>query len=378
MDLGARGPSSILGSAAAGGGGGGLTGHGTPNTLARWLTASTLGDSHFTDDGAATYLDYGALTSAILYATGYGGPGYYGAFIGRAARGNPTTPTASQTDDQLVLIGAIGYGATAWSGSRGGLTVRVANIWTDIAQGTYVSLWTTPINAIVPAERMRLTAGGLIGLPPYPAVVYSWPSAWPAVSGYVLSCTTSGVMSWAAPTPGPQGPQGPQGIQGPIGPQGPQGPPGGVGGSGTANYLAIWSSATTLTNAPVFIDTTISGNLIRAQSYRWRFETLPIILFNASSTVTGILSAYQDNLYTITSATAAFNQRLMQKNADGVERCLVSIPSNLSGHVSDCAAFFAVESDSGNASSSLTRAVNLTLDESTGKVYYNGRELATV
>lgn len=339
--------------------GGGATGSGTINVLAKWLvTGSTLTDSHLTDYASASppYAElYFPGNATTFFATAYGS-GYYGNFQGRAARGTLASPTASQSGDALAYFAARGYGATGFaSAARAGIAFLAAENWTDAAQGTYASIYTTPTGSVTATERLRVSAAGTIGFPPYPTIFYSWPSAWPA-GNYLLQCSTAGVLSWVAP------------------------PSAGVGGSGTINYVPIWTAATTLGNSALFQDTGITGNPYRAITYRWRFEAMPIQLFNSSSSTPSPLpSTYFTNLYRRQDTSMAFNGRLMQSTynpagTDVSERVLVSSRTDQLGHAKLSAAFFQTE-DSYNQSSSLIPEASLTHDETTGKVYYNGVEL---
>src|SRR5206468_1352772 len=64
-------------------------------------------------------------------------------FLGRKARGTAAAPTAVQSGDNLVAFLGIGYGATGFSGTRGGMFVRAAENFTDTAQGTSLAFNTT-------------------------------------------------------------------------------------------------------------------------------------------------------------------------------------------------------------------------------------------
>lgn len=115
------------------------------------------------------------------------GNGNYSAYTGRQARGTAASPTASQTDDILVEVTGRGYGATAF-GSQSVVRIDMvaAENFTDTAQGTYMSLYTTATGATSPAERFRVGPSGQLGIG----------GATYGTSGYVL---TSGGSS-AAPT----------------------------------------------------------------------------------------------------------------------------------------------------------------------------------
>lgn len=85
--------------------------------------------------------------------------------IFRFARGTESVPTATQNDDVLGFIGARGYGATGPSNaSRTSITFNAAETFTNTAQGTYITFGTTPTGSTTIAERMRITAGGNVGI----------------------------------------------------------------------------------------------------------------------------------------------------------------------------------------------------------------------
>ncbi len=63
-----------------------------------------------------------------------------------SARGNGTTATATQINDQFFSVNMRGYGATAWStAARAAMTFSAAENWTDAAQGTYWQMSLTTI-----------------------------------------------------------------------------------------------------------------------------------------------------------------------------------------------------------------------------------------
>ena len=83
-----------------------------------------------------------------------------GAFIGRFARGNTSSYASVQQDDRLAVFGGLGYGSTDFSNSaRGRVTIDAAENWTDVSQGTHVSIWTTGFGSTTPAEMARFGAG---------------------------------------------------------------------------------------------------------------------------------------------------------------------------------------------------------------------------
>ena len=115
------------------------------------------------------------------------GSGNYSAYTGRHARGTAASPTASQSGDFLTQLTGRGYGATGFAAaSTGYFSIAAAENFTDTAQGTYASVYTTAIGANSPTEVFRFGTAGQFGIG---AGTYG-------TSGYVL---TSGGAS-AAPT----------------------------------------------------------------------------------------------------------------------------------------------------------------------------------
>ena len=115
------------------------------------------------------------------------GTGSYGVYTARSARGTAASPTASQSGDILSQFTGRGYGATAFAAaSTGYFQLAAAENFTDTAQGTYASVFTTAIAANSPTEAFRFGPAGQFGIG---AGTYG-------TSGYVL---TSGGAS-TAPT----------------------------------------------------------------------------------------------------------------------------------------------------------------------------------
>ena len=85
-------------------------------------------------------------------------------FIGRKARGTSAAPTAVQNGDNLVGFLGEGYGANAFSLTRGGMFVQAAENWTNTAQGTSLAFNTTATGTFTPATRMTVDSGGNVGI----------------------------------------------------------------------------------------------------------------------------------------------------------------------------------------------------------------------
>jgi hypothetical protein len=111
----------------------------------------------------------GAATG-IVTATSYTGSNPSGSlFIGRHARGTSGAPSAILNGDALVGFLSQGYGATGFSGTRGGMFVRAAENWTDIAQGTSLAFNTTASGTTSPSTKMTIDSFGDVGIgTPFP------------------------------------------------------------------------------------------------------------------------------------------------------------------------------------------------------------------
>jgi len=93
------------------------------------------------------------------------GTGAYGVYTGRSARGTAASPTASQSGDTLSQFTGRGYGATGFAtASTGRFDVTAAENFTDTAQGTYASVFTTATGANSPAEAFRFGPSGQLGI----------------------------------------------------------------------------------------------------------------------------------------------------------------------------------------------------------------------
>jgi hypothetical protein len=111
---------------------------------------------------------------AAIAIDGYGAVGIN--FIGRRAEGTLAAPSAILSGDNIMAMQGRGYGATKFStSSRAYMKFFAAENWTDAAQGTYISLATTPTGTAAAAERLRITAAGNVGIgttaPAYPLSV---------------------------------------------------------------------------------------------------------------------------------------------------------------------------------------------------------------
>jgi hypothetical protein len=93
------------------------------------------------------------------------GTGNYAAYTGRQARGTAASPTASQSGDFLTQLTGRGYGATGFStASTGYFAISAAENFTDTAQGTYASVFTTALGANSATEAFRFGPAGQFGI----------------------------------------------------------------------------------------------------------------------------------------------------------------------------------------------------------------------
>jgi hypothetical protein len=115
-------------------------------------------DLSIQDDGSACnvyLLSYNSVSGGVC-------PG----LVGKRARGSVASPSAVLSGDQLLGIGAYGYGTTGFSASTtGGWHFYAAENFSDTACGTYLTFWTTATGTTTAGERCRLSAAGnlLIG-----------------------------------------------------------------------------------------------------------------------------------------------------------------------------------------------------------------------
>jgi hypothetical protein len=83
----------------------------------------------------------------------------------RRANGTARTPDALGNGDWIGGGAAWGYGATGFSTApRAGLRFVTTERWTDAAQGVSIALFTTATGSLNTVERLRLTAGGNLGV----------------------------------------------------------------------------------------------------------------------------------------------------------------------------------------------------------------------
>jgi hypothetical protein len=110
-------------------------------------------------NAAPSFAAFGQVTTST-----FGNSASPSLFVGSKARGTSAAPAGVQINDSLAGFLARGYGATAFSGTRGGMFVRAAETWTDTAQGTWLAFNTTIPGTNVPGTRMTLDPFGNLGI----------------------------------------------------------------------------------------------------------------------------------------------------------------------------------------------------------------------
>ena len=117
-------------------------------------------------DVSSSTLNYSYFTNVVPMATTYlGEAGASPAFVGRAANGTSSAPTALTAGSNLLTLSGRGYTGTQFtSGTRGYINIAASETWTDSANGTYIGFQTTPTGSIAPAEAMRILGNGNVGI----------------------------------------------------------------------------------------------------------------------------------------------------------------------------------------------------------------------
>jgi hypothetical protein len=169
-----------------------ITGSGTQNRIAKWLdNAGTLGDSAITEtaggfvgigttvpgsklvvsgnsatlpaaSGIARFADADGTQTAV-FADAFGTNPIFNV---RRANGTAASPSAVQANQLLGVIGASGYGASAYMGTRARVGFFASENWTNTANGTYLTLNTTANGAATAGgtERLRIDSAGNVGI----------------------------------------------------------------------------------------------------------------------------------------------------------------------------------------------------------------------
>jgi hypothetical protein len=168
-----------------------ISGSGTQDRIAKWTdNAGTLGDSGITETGGLVGIgtttpdsklvvssNSASLPPAVSIARFAAADGVQTAvfadafgtnplFNVRRANGTAAAPSAVQANQLLGVIGASGYGASAYMGTRARVGFFASENWTNTANGTYLTFNTTSNGAAVGGgiERMRVDSVGRVGI----------------------------------------------------------------------------------------------------------------------------------------------------------------------------------------------------------------------
>jgi hypothetical protein len=101
-------------------------------------------------------------TPSRVEADGFAAPTY---FSGIRKDGTNASPTTLQSGDEIASLNAWGYNGTAVVGPQGAYREYAAQNWSAGANGTYLSLATTPIGSSTLTEAMRVENDGGVTLP---------------------------------------------------------------------------------------------------------------------------------------------------------------------------------------------------------------------
>ncbi|HEV2883833.1 MAG TPA: hypothetical protein VGW36_03190, partial [Pyrinomonadaceae bacterium] len=82
----------------------------------------------------------------------------------RRAEGTIASPTAVTINKTIGAISAAGYGATGFTTFRGLINFGTSENWTDAAQGTFLSFFTTATGSLTTSEKLRIDPGGNVGI----------------------------------------------------------------------------------------------------------------------------------------------------------------------------------------------------------------------
>jgi hypothetical protein len=169
-----------------------IMGTGTQDRIAKWTDNSgTLGDSGITETaggfigigttapsaklvvslnsatlppaaGIARFADADGVQTTV-FADSFGTNPIFNV---RRANGTAAAPSALQASQLIGVIGASGYGASAYSGTRARVGFFASENWTNTANGTYLTFNTTANGTATAggAERMRIDSTGNVGI----------------------------------------------------------------------------------------------------------------------------------------------------------------------------------------------------------------------
>jgi hypothetical protein len=112
--------------------------------------------------GVARFADADGAQTAI-FADAFGNNAIFNV---RRANGTAASPSALQANQLMGVIGASGYGASAYMGTRARVAFWASENWTNTANGTYLTFNTNANGAATPGgtERVRIDNFGNVGI----------------------------------------------------------------------------------------------------------------------------------------------------------------------------------------------------------------------
>jgi hypothetical protein len=110
----------------------------------------------------ATFHLVSGTSTDSMYVDQYGSTAP--AYIGRSANGTVGSPTATATDDRLVVLGGRGYFTSGGTGfaslSNGTVQIQAAQNFTSANQGTYIAFLTASLNTTSKVDRLHIDPDG--------------------------------------------------------------------------------------------------------------------------------------------------------------------------------------------------------------------------
>lgn len=137
-----------------------LTGAGVMTLDANSVNAASLPAPA---SGTMLHVAQADSTSAEIEVDTYGsGVNVYPKFRGARSRGTAAVRSAVQADDVLVAVGGSGYTGSAQSVMVAGMSTHANQTFTGSANGTYLQFFTTPNGSTTPANRLNISAAGVL------------------------------------------------------------------------------------------------------------------------------------------------------------------------------------------------------------------------
>lgn len=127
----------------------------------------TVGDAGSVPNTTDTLISVGwqSTSSARIVASAAGATTGGGILEFRRARGTLGSPAATQSGDTLGSVMGRGYRVASWAGAeRVRMDLSVDETWTNTANGTRITFWTTPLGSSTIAEVVRIDAAGNVGI----------------------------------------------------------------------------------------------------------------------------------------------------------------------------------------------------------------------